>query len=338
MKAIVLKKYGEAADAFEMQDVKEPVAANGQVLISVSHSGLNFADVMARKGLYKEAPPLPCILGYDVAGTVEAVGGGVTGVAAGDRVIAITRFGGYAEKVVTDSKAVIAIPPDWNPANAIALTTQYCTAWYAAAEAMNLHEGDKVLIQAGAGGVGIALIQYCQYRSCEIFATAGSDEKIDFLVSMGVNHPINYLKEDFAAAVKCIAGDQGIDAVFDAIGGASVKKGIKLLAPGGKLVCYGASVLSNKKGLAKIRAGLSFGFYHPAMLMMPSKSIIGVNMLKIGDSKPAMLQRVLQSVTELARQGVFVPKDSMVFEAKDFANAHTMLADRKTIGKVVLKW
>jgi NADPH2:quinone reductase len=338
MKAIVLKKYGAPSECFEMQDRPDPQPAAGQVLIDVAYSGLNFADVMAIKGLYNEAPPLPCVLGYDVSGKIAAVGENVTGLALGDRVIGMTRFGGYAEKVAANAAGVVKIPANWNPADAIALTTQYCTAFYAAGEAMNLHEGDKVLIQAGAGGVGIALVQYCLYKGCEIFATTSSPEKMEFLKQMGVQHPINYQQEDFAEAVKRINGKGGIDAVFDAIGGASVKKGMGLLRAGGRLVCYGASVLSSKKGLAKIGAGLAFGFYHPAMLMMPSKSIIGVNMLKIADMKPALMQYCLQQVVALAESNVFKLQPATVFAAKDIALAHEFLASRKSIGKVVISW
>ena len=338
MKAIFLKKYGSATDSFEFREVPDPVAGPGQVLVKVAFSGLNFADVMAVKGLYKEAPPLPCILGYDVAGTISAIGDGVTGFQLGDPVIAATRFGGYAEKAITDARAVTKIPATWNPANAIALTTQYCTAFFSASEMVNLHKGDKVLVQSAAGGVGIALVQYARYKGCEVFGTAGSEEKLEYIKQLGVDHPINYTKEDFAGVINKKTNGYGVDVIFDAVGGASVSKGIKLLAAGGRLVCYGASVLSNKTGLAKLGAGLAFGFYHPAMLMMPSKSIIGVNMLKIADRKPAMMQHCLQSVVELAEQGIFVPKDSIVFPAGEIAKAHELLANRKTMGKVVLKW
>ena len=338
MKAVVLKKYGSASQAFELREVKTPIPAKGEVLIQVAYSGLNFADVMARKGLYKEAPPLPCIIGYDVAGTVLETGAGVNNVKPGDRVMAVTRFGGYAEKVVTDARAVIAIPEGWDAVKAIALTTQYATAWFAAAEMVNLHKGDKVLIQSGAGGVGIALIQFAKHKGCEIFATAGSPEKIDYLKDLGVHHPINYTTQDFKDEVIRITNGKGVDAIFDAVGGSSVKKGMSILSAGGRLVCYGASVLSNKNLLGKIKAGLSFGFYHPAMLMMPSKSIIGINMLKIADNKPDMMQHCLQSVVQLAKEGVFVPKVSQVFPIAEIAKAHTMLESRQTIGKVVMQW
>ena len=153
MKAAVLIKNGAASKAFELREVPKPSPAKDEVLIKVSAFGLNFADVMARNGMYKEAPPLPCVLGYDVAGTVEAVGDEVLNIKKGERVTALTRFGGYAEYAVTKCTAVTAIPTNMDDATATALATQYITAYYAAAEAVNLFKGDKVSFYILYGGV-----------------------------------------------------------------------------------------------------------------------------------------------------------------------------------------
>ena len=180
MKAIFLIKNGLAEKAFEIRETSIPNPNSGQVLIKVEAFGLNFADVMARNGMYKDAPPMPCVLGYDVAGKIEKIGEGVTHLKIGDRVTAMTRFGGYAEFAITDARATAIIPETIDAASATALTTQYCTAYFAAAEMVNLHPGDKVLIHSGAGGVGTALIQFAKYKQCEIFSTAGSEEKIKY--------------------------------------------------------------------------------------------------------------------------------------------------------------
>ena len=338
MKAAVLIKNGSAFKAFELREVAKPVAKHGEVLIKVAAFGLNFADVMARKGMYKEAPPLPAILGYDVAGMIEEVGDGVLNVKKGDRVTAMTRFGGYAEYAVTNASAVAVIPDELDAATATALTTQYCTALYAASEMVNLHKGDKVLIQSGAGGVGTALIQFAKHRQCEIFATAGSESKIAYLRELGVQHPINYITQDFEAAIKKITQQKGVDVIFDAVGGKSVKKGMRSLAPGGRLVCYGAAALSNKNIFGKIKTALDFGFYHPAMLMMPSKSIIGINMLQIADHQPQVIERCLSEVMKLYSAGVFVPTIAKVFLATAIDEAHHYLENRNSIGKVVVQW
>ena len=250
----------------------------------------------------------------------------------------MTRFGGYAEYAATNASAVALIPSQMDNATATALTTQYCTAYYAAAEMVQLHAGDKVLVQSGAGGVGTALIQYARYKGCEIFATAGSQDKMDYLRSIGVDHPIQYTLQDFEKMVMEITNGEGVDAIFDAVGGSSVKKGFRSLAAGGRIVCYGAADMSDKNLFGKINAALGFGFYHPAMLMTPSKSIIGINMLRIADHKPARIQKCLESVISLSTEGVFTPLIGKIFKATEIGLAHEYLEKRKSMGKVVVSW
>ncbi len=338
MKAIALIKTGDSATAFKEIDSPKPQPKKGEVLIKVAAFGLNFADVMARRGMYKEAPPLPAVLGYDVAGTVEAVGENVVAIKIGDRVTAMTRFGGYAEYAITNASAVAVIPGNMDYATATALTTQYCTAYYMAAEMVNLHKGDKVLVHSGAGGVGTALIQFAKYKECEIFSTAGSDDKLNYLSALGVHHPVNYTTGDFEKEIKQLTSGKGVDVIFDAVGGKSVKKDFRLLAPGGRLLCYGASEMSNKNIFGKLSSALGFGFYHPVMLMVPSKTIIGVNMLRIADNKPEVVQRCLEAVVRLTNEGVFTPALSKVFDVAAIAAAHDFLEQRKSIGKVVVQW
>ena len=338
MKAAVLIKNGDAATAFEIREVATPLFRNDEVLIKVAAFGLNFADVMARMGVYKEAPPKPAILGYDVAGTIVAVGEDVTHLKTGDRVTAMTRFGGYAEYAVTKASAVTEIPAEMDYPSATALTTQYCTAYFAAAEMINLHAGDKVLVQSGAGGVGTALIQYAKHRQCEIFSTAGSETKLNYLRSLGVHHPINYTTHDFETEIMTLTEGKGVDAIFDAVGGASIKKGFRSLAAGGRIVCYGAAAISDKNIFGKISTALAFGFYHPLQFMTASKALIGVNMLRIADNKPEIIQRCLAAVVQLNKDGVFTPTLGKVFEVADIGAAHDFLEKRKSIGKVVVQW
>ena len=338
MNAIFLVKNGAAANAFQFREVPIPVPGPGQVLIKVEAFGLNFADVMARRGMYKEAPPMPCVLGYDVAGVVAVAGEGVEHVKKGDRVVAMTRFGGYAEYALTDATAVAIIPGSIDMPTATALATQYCTAYYAAAEMVNLHAGDKVLIHAGAGGVGRALIQFAKHKGCEIFSTAGSTKKLAYLKTLGADHPINYQTQDFEKEIKEITGGNGVDVIFDAVGGQSVKKGFRLLGAGGRIICYGASSMSNRNIFGKVSEAIGFGFYHPVMFMMSSKSMMGLNMLKIADHKPGMIQSCLEAVIRLTDSGVFSPLPATVFPAADIAAAHEYLENRKSMGKLAIQW
>ena len=338
MKAIVLIKNGEASVAFQQKEVPVPIVKSNEVLIKVEAFGLNFADVMARRGSYKEAPPIPAILGYDVAGIVDQIGKEITRFKVGEKVAAITRFGGYAEYAIANEAAIFRLPNHLDATTATALTTQYCTAVYAAAEMINLHEGDKVLIHAGAGGVGTALIQFALYKKCEIFSTAGTDIKVNYLQNLGVKHALNYNNSDFEKIIKDRTGNKGIDVIFDAVGGSSVKKGIHLLGAGGRMVCYGAARVTNENIFGKIKTVLGFGFYNPVQLMTSSKAIIGINLLKIGDDHPAMITRCLAEVIKLYNEGIFLPTINKVFDASDISIAHQYLEERKSMGKVVIKW
>lgn len=339
MKAIYIVKYGKADSAFEFRDTPKPVVKPGEVLVRVEGFGLNFADVMARKGMYQDAPPLPSLIGYDVVGIVERVGNLVTNVAEGDRVTALTRFGGYAEYAITDARACVRISNTLTIPQAVALTTQYCTAYYCAAEMVNLFAGDKVLIHSAAGGVGSALMQYALHRGCEVFATTGSPSKVDLLKKAGAHHVINTANEHFDYYIDKETKGEGVDVIFDALGGSYIRQGIKALSAGGRIVCYGAAQMSDSTNLfSKIAVGLQFGIYHPAQFMMTSKSLIGVNMLRIADHKPLVLKRCLENVVTLVEQGVFTPHPGKLFKAEEIAEAHRYLEGRQSIGKVACAW
>ncbi len=338
MKAAVLIKFGKAEKAFEIKEVEKPKAGDGQVLIKTEAFGLNFADVVARQGDYQECPPLPTVIGYDVVGEVVEVGNGVDNVVVGDRVTAMTRFGGYAEYALTDYRACAKIAKDYPAEKATALTTQYCTAYYCFNELSNLYKGDKILIHAAAGGVGTALVQMAVDRGCEIFATAGSQEKLDYLKSIGVHHPINYRNQDFEAEIKKIIGDDGLDVIIDPVGGKSVRKGFRLLASGGRIIMLGVSDMSGANVFGKIKSLLGFGFYHPVQFMLKSKSMLGVNMLHIGDNRPMVLKRCLENVVALVEKGVLDPKVGKVFPASQLVEAHEYLEGRKSMGKVSITW
>jgi NADPH:quinone reductase-like Zn-dependent oxidoreductase len=339
MKAAVLVRTGDAAKAFEIRELSTPVIQNGEVLIKVEGFGLNFADIMAREGMYEDAPPMPSVLGYDVVGRITEIAPDVRHVSVGDRVTAMTRFGGYAEYAAANALAVAKIPEDMPVGEATALTTQYCTAYYAAAEAANIQEGDRVLIHSAAGGVGTALLQYARYKKCEIFATAGSESKLKILREEGVHHAINYQTEDFEAIIKAKTDGVGVDAIFDAVGGKNVKKGFRsLIKGGGRIVCYGASNITGQNIFGKIGTVLGFGFYHPIQFMTNSKSLIGVNMLRIADNKPSILARCLENVVALQKQGVFKPLVGGVYPIAQLSEAHAALEGRKTTGKITVTW
>ena len=339
MKAIYVVKHGKAEDAFELRDTEKPTPKPGEVLIKVEGFGLNFADVIARRGLYQDAPPLPSVLGYDICGIVERKGSNVDWVETGDRVTALTRFGGYAEYAVTDARAIARIPLTMDIAEATALTTQYCTAYYCCAEMVNLYPGDKVVIHSAAGGVGTALMQYCVNKGCEIFATTGSASKVEMLKKMGAAHVIDTSATEFDDYIDEVTKGDGVDVIFDAIGAGYIRRGIKVLANGGRIVCYGVSAMSDSTNIfSKLGKAIEFGIYHPGEFMMHSKSLIGVNMLRIADAKPNTLKRVLENVVRLYEEGIFKPQSGKIFKAADISEAHKYMESRKSIGKLACTW
>lgn len=339
MKAIYLVKYGDADEAFEIRETPKPVPKPGEVLIKVEGFGLNFADVMARMGMYKEAPSVPGLIGYDVCGVVETAGSNVKHFTEGDRVSAMTRFGGYAEYALTDARAATKIPEHINIAEATTLTTQYCTAYYCAAEMVNLHAGDRVLIHSAAGGVGTGLMQYALWKGCEVYATTGSHSKVEILKESKAHHVIHTGTIDFEDYIEEQTKGDGVDVIFDGVGADFIRRGVSILAPGGRIVCYGAAqMVSSKNIFSQAVKAIQFGIYHPFQFMMNSKSLIGVNMLKIADHKPHVIKRCLDNVVQLVEEGVFRPQGGKIFKAEDIAEAHKYLESRQSVGKVACEW
>jgi len=195
-------------------------------------------------------------------------------------------------------------------------------------------------VQAAAGGVGTLLVQLCKRRGCVVYGTAGSDAKLDVLRGLGVDHPINYRREDFAEAVRRIRGNDGLDVIFDSLGGSSVRKGVALLAAGGRMVGLGAAerAAGSLQKLRDVAFAASFGLVHPIPLLMASKSFIGVNMLRLSDQRPETLSRVLRAVTDLALGGELRPVIGGRYPASQIADAHEFLAGRGSTGKIVVHW
>lgn len=346
-KGIFLVRQGSPEESFELREFPDLIPEKGYIRISVEAFGLNFAEVLARMGLYPEAPRLPAILGYEVVGRVDAVGPNVSRFKVGQRVLAFTLFGGYANQTVASELLAVEIPDTLDAATATALGTQYCTAYYAADEMVRLHAGDHVLIHAAAGGVGIALIQLLKHKGCVIFATAGSEEKVAFLKGLGVDHCINYRRKDFAAEIKKIQSKQydskRLDVVFDSLGGETTRKSRKLLGRGGRLVSYGIANMAKSGGrlvktLNAVKTVAEFGLLSPLKLLARSQGYIGINMLVIGKSRPDIMSRCLKNVADLAARGVLKPHLGKAFSSDQIAEAHRLLESRDSIGKIAIRW
>ena len=339
MKAVYLIKTGPANQALEIKEVSLPEPNKGQVRIKVECFGLNYADVMARNGLYDAAPKIPCVLGYEVVGTIEKVAAGGNDTLIGKRVVAFTRFGGYAEYAITSEEACAEIE-DMDAGEAAAIAVQYATAYYMALYAIRLHKGNKVMIHAGAGGVGTALIQLCKLAGCTVFANAGSDEKLEYMKDLGADFVINYRKDDYETVIKKELKGQKLDVTFNPIAGSTFKKDMKLLGAGGKLILFGGSERSGKKWgfFSTLNFVRKMGLMIPIGLVMSSKSVIGVNMLNIGDNHPEILKRCMDEVIQLMKDKKIQPHVGARFNYQQVADAHELLGSRNSLGKIVVYW
>src|SRR5690554_117892 len=337
--AIQLVKYGPAETAFNFTETTPIPLEHDEVEIAVERFGINYVDVMARNGLYREAPPLPCVLGYEVVGEITKVGKDSPKELLGKRVVAFARFGGYSQVVNTKYYAVAPIA-DLDGNKALCLATQYVTAYYMSEIALYINEGDNILIHAAAGGVGTALIQLMKSKNVNIIAKVGSDNKIAHLKSMGIKHIVNYNKNDYVVEVQAILGDEKLDVSFNPVGGSSFKKDWKLIGPTGKLLLYGGSERSGKKWgiLSDLNFVRKMGILIPIGLMGTSKSVIGVNMLRVSEMKPLLLKKCLDAVVALAIKEEIQPHVDKVFKATEIAAAHAYLESGKSVGKVVLEW
>lgn len=338
MKAWTLTAHGDPQKVFALREHPDPVPQAGQVLIRCGGFGLNYADVMAVRGLYREAPPLPSIIGYEVVGRVERCGADVPPELLGQRVVAMTRFGGYAQLAATDHRACAVIPDDLPLGEAASLATQGCTAWYATMMLCPLQPGQRILVHSAAGGVGQLLVQLALHRGCEVFAIASSEEKMSYLRSLGVQHPIDRSRGDYADAVRRELKGSKLDVSFNAVGGASYKKDMAVLGTGGRIVLYGGAERGTLGGFGTLRFVWRMGLLIPIFLMIKSRSVLGLNMLRISDHKPELIAECLREVVGAHRDGILRPRVHREFSAAELPQAQAALASGRTLGKVVVRW
>jgi len=340
MKQATIIKYGRAEEAFKIQEATLPAPKANEVQIEVEGFGLNYADVMARNGLYKEAPKIPFVPGYEVVGRVIKTGAEAPESLKGKRVVAFTRFGGYATEAVADYRALGIISNEISGGEACALATQYCTAYYMTHYFQQMRKGEIALVHACAGGVGTALTQLCQLRGVKVIGLCSSDEKMEYLKALNVDYPINYTQTDYKKWIIKNLGKRQVDHVFNAVAGDSFKIDLKLLGYGGKLFCFGGAARSGKKNnlINDVSFLLKTGFVSPLFMMMKAQALIGVNMLRFADQKVEVIGTCLNELIALYENKEIAPKVGGAFPIDRLAAAHTALESGKSVGKIYVYW
>ena len=337
MRAVWIRKHG-GPEMLEVRQTPDPELRAGEVRVRVHACGLNFAEVMARQGLYPDAPKPPCVVGYEGAGVVEALGAGVAGPAVGSRVIYMSMFGGHADVVCVPKEQVTVMPDAMSFEQGAALPVTYLTAYHMLFEVARVRGGEHVLVHMAAGGVGTAVLQLCKTVPGIVTYGTASAAKHDYVRGLGCDHPIDYRTQDYVAEIKRLTQGRGVDLVLDALGGPDWGKGYRLLAPAGLLVAFGLAN-ANKGGKRRIAHVLGqvlrSPLFRPMQLMGDNRAVAGVNLGHLW-KETALLRREIDALMELYRRGAIQPHVGGTFPFSRAAEAHAELEYGRNVGKIVL--
>jgi NADPH:quinone reductase-like Zn-dependent oxidoreductase len=336
MRQLVTTRNG-GIEVLEIQTAPDAKAGPGEVVIGVRVAGLNFADILARQGLYPDGPKKPCVMGYEVAGVVEELGEGVDRDLLGKPVLAMTRFRGQAEKVAVGANQVFEKPEALSFEQAAAIPVNYLTAYALLVVMGGLRKNESVLIHNAGGGVGLAALDIAKHIGAITYGTA-SPGKHEFLRDRGLNHPIDYRNQDWLPVLKQLTNDRGVELVIDPIGGRHWKKSYAALRTTGRLGMFGVSIASANglKGKLKlIKAALQMPRFHPLGLLNKNRGVFGLNLGHMWH-EPEKVAEWVQAIMAGVSEGWIRPYVDKAFSFEQAGEAHSYIESRKNIGKVVL--
>lgn len=336
MKQIVITQHGDT-DVLKIQEKSDPTPSPGEMLIKVKAIGINFADILARKGLYPDAPKPPCVVGYEVSGVIESVGQGVDSSKIGHPVFALTRFNGYSEKVCVSENAVFPIPEFLDFERAAAIPVNYLTAYQLIHVMGGLKKGESVLIHNAGGGVGLAALDIALHLGANTYGTSSAG-KHSFLKERGLNYPIDYRNHDFLSSVLDLTSGKGVELIIDPIGGKNWKKSYKALRSTGRLGMFGVSTVTDStagKVVQFAKLLLHMPWYNPLRLMNANKSVFGVNIGHMWREK-GKISGWMHAILKGVEEGWIRPHVDRSFPFEHPSEAHAYIEARKNIGKIVL--
>ena len=335
MRQVWITRHGPP-EVLEVREAVAPEPGDNEVLIKVAAAGVNFADIMARLGLYPDAPKPPCVVGYEVAGEVTALGPSATGFAAGNKVIALTRFGGYSSHVSVRQEQVFALPTGLDFAQGAALPVTYLTAYQLVIGMGRLRAGETILVHSAAGGVGLSAIDLAQVVGAHVIGVA-SVAKHDFLLRRGVQGLIDSRADGIVDRVQQLTGGRGVDLVLDARGGRSWRDSYNCLAPTGRLAVFGLATAvggSRWLGMARALLGVPWLRFNPLSLMNDNRGVFGVNLAHLWH-RHDMIRDWMSQILAWQAQGKVMPV-VRTFPFAEAPAAHRHIENRDNIGKVVL--
>lgn len=337
MKTAIISKFGPP-ETLKIVEVAAPVPNAVEVLVRVKAIGLNFADIMARLGVYPNIPKAPFTPGIEVSGIIEEVGRDVQRFKKGDRVVAFTKQGGYAEFVCANQTNIRKIPQFLSFEEAASLIVTSFTSYHALVTLANIQGGEKLLLHAAAGGVGTIAIQMGKLLGGEVFATASTDEKLEVARTMGADHLINYGREDFSEYIMKTTNGYGIDVVMDSVGGSIMRRSLKLLAPMGRYVLYGFASVAGKRKINKIKALkelIATPLIHPLSILTKNIGIFGFNLYFL-DHKVEYFQKASKILFKWFEEKKIRPFIGAKFPFERIVDAHSYVQSRQSVGKVII--
>jgi NADPH2:quinone reductase len=322
MKAVLCKQYG-LPSSLVVEEVPSPVPAAGQVLIAVRAAGVNFPDTLIIQGKYQFKPELPFSPGAEVAGVVKALGEGVTGLSVGERVIAATTWGGYAQEVLAQAERVIRMPEGMDFETAAAFLIAYGTSHHALKDRGQLKAGETVLVLGAAGGVGLAAVEIAKAMGARVIAAASSDEKLAVCREHGADATINYATQDLRERIKALTDGRGVDVVYDPVGGELSEPALRSMAWRGRFLVIGFAA----GPIPSIPLNLT---------LLKGCSIVGVFWGAFVRNEPKRNAEELGELVRWVREGKLRPRISGVYPLERCAEALQQVMDRKVTGKFVL--
>jgi len=338
MRQVWITKAGPP-EVLQVKEAPDPVPKAGELRVRVEAAGVNFADIMGRMGLYPDLPGIPIVVGYEVGGRVDAVGDGVDRGWMGRDVFAMTRFGGYSDVVTVPENQVFARPNGMSAETGAAIPVNYFTAYMLVVVMGGLRRGETMLVHSAGGGVGIAATQLAKNLGATVIGTA-SKGKHEFLRGIGVDHLIDYTKEDFEQRAREITAGRGVELILDAVGGDSFKKGYRSLSATGRLGMFGMSSAATGKqrsvtSLLRTIASMPWLQFTPISLIDKNRGVFGVNLGHLW-GEVTRIRGWAGDLLDLWAKGVVRPHIDKTFPFAEAAAAHHYIQDRRNLGKVLL--
>ncbi len=336
MRAVVLKRHG-GPDVLQLTELPDPAPGPGQIAVRVKTVGLNFAEVLSRKGLYGWAPKMPYVPGMEAFGEIVSLGPGANRII-GEAVIVGAQYGAYAEMMVVDQDQALPAMEGWSAEENAAFAVNYMTAWVALFRMARLRPEDTVLVQAAAGGVGTAAVQLAGRFGCTVYGTAGADDKVAMLKELGIDGAVNYRTTDFEQEIRQLTEGRGVDVVLEVVGGEVFRKSVNLLAPFGRVLVVGFAGYELKKWnpLSWYRTWRDLP---KAGIVQMSERSFGIMASHLGYllKDPELVRAAWAELTSFVTEHGIRPVVGHVLPFEEIAEAHRLMESRRSRGKIVLR-